>query len=135
MKNAKRFFLRCTTSKKCAVVSLKILFYRVFKKWPFFSQNLRNFRLNILCELLRIKCNKFCAFLHNFFLRKTGSFAQNVNFYAEHIFENWPKFTGSAQNQTTGGLFKNLHINKSWLCCFQLVTFSYKIVKLRDKNK
>jgi len=38
-------------------------------------------------------------FLRN--LRKTGSIAQNVNFYA-----NLPELKVSAQNQTTEGLFK-----------------------------
>ena len=80
------------------------------------------------CALSAISFARFCVI---FFciklevLRKTGSFAQNVNFYAEHIFANWPKFTGSAQNQTTEGLFKNLHTNKFklWFCLL-LVTKS-----------
>ena len=45
-------------------------------------------------------------------LRKTGSIAQNVNFYTKHVIANLPKFTVSGQNQTTEGLLKNLHTYK-----------------------
>ena len=95
-----------------------------------------NISFAIFCaHFLRIKCNKFCAFLRFLRnLRKPGSFAQNVNSYAKHIIANWPKLTVSAQKQTTEGLIKNLQTNKLWFCCSQLVTFSYKIFKLRDKN-
>ena len=58
-----------------------------------FAQNLRYFRANFFCELLRMKRNEFCAVLRN--LRKTGNifakvanetkfgFAQNRKFYAK----------------------------------------------------
>ncbi len=71
--------------------------------------------------------------LAHYFLRKTGSIAQNVNFYAKHVIANWPKLTVS-EKLTTEGSFKNLHRNKLWFCWSQLVTFSYtnggtKIIK------
>jgi len=43
---------------------------------------------------------------------RTGSIAGNVNFYRKHVNPNLPKFSVSAHNQTTEGLFKNLHTNK-----------------------
>ena len=67
--------------------------------------------------------------LAHYFLRKTGSI-----FYAKHVnIANWPKLTVS-EKLTTEGSFKNLHRNKLWFCCSQLVTFSYtnggtKIIK------
>ena len=56
---------------------------------------------------------------------------QNVNFFTKHVIANLPKFTISVQNQTNEGLF----INYDYAALkSQLVTFSYEIFKLRDKN-
>jgi len=104
----------------CIKRSLRSFFvFRVSTKWPYF------WRKYFVCDLLHMKRNKFyviCA-------------KPEVNFYAKHVIANLPKLTVSAQNQTTEGLLKNLHRNKLWFCCSQLVTFSYKIFKLRDKNQ
>ena len=101
----------------------------------FFAQNLRNFRANIFLStflhLLRMQHNKFWSFLRNL---NCGICATQEVFLNKTYFCKLTKFIVSAQNQTTEGLFKNWHKNKLWLCCSQIVTFSYKIFKLRDKN-
>ena len=38
---------------------------------------------------------------------KTGSIAENANFHTKHVIPNLPKFSVSAHNETTEGLFKN----------------------------
>ena len=59
--------------------------FRVSMKWPYF--------LRKICEIFaKIFFCKFCN------LCKTGSIAQNVNFYAKHLTANWPKLTVSAQS-------------------------------------
>ena len=95
-----------------------LIIYQGFQEITIFlAQNQGNLRANIFFA-------NFCA-----------CSAINFRVFAQFLDKIcYCKLTVSAQNQTTEGFVKQLHTNKVRFCCSLLVTFSYKIFKLRDKN-